>query len=418
MPKYQYTAVDVRGTEVCGQQEAVGPEALRVELSAYGLEMVACSIVIEPLVEPSVVDEPWLDRGWRVPSGVFSEGKLSDEEGAELAGHLAELTKAGLPLSPGLRAMAAELPRRVFRINRLASALRAIADQLDAGASLEKAILSQVVRLPATVRGLLLAGIHSGRLAEALEEFVAVQREQLELRNRIRRVFAYPAFLLVAVIALFIFFGAAIAPEFQKVFDDFEAELPALTQAVLALGVQLWIPLTAVLVLLGAVQVLWSLRRIGWVQRLFDRIPVIGPMWRWSRMVAFTRLMALLLDQQVRLPDALRLAAQGVGSPTLRRACEGMAREVEAGQSPARSLEHFRQFPPTLQPLVAWAERSPSLAEAFRAAAEVFETRTRVNVTLLESLLPVALFFAIASFAGIVILALFMPMISLVQKLT
>lgn len=418
MPEFHYTAVDVLGKEVSGQQEAAGPDALRDVLSARGLTMITCSELIELTAVPEPPTKAWQDSGWRVPPGVFSGGKLSADEAAELAGHLAELAKAGLPLPEGLRAMADELPPRSFRGGRLASTLRTMAQQLEAGASLEATVQSQVARLPSTMQGLLLAGIRSGRLGEVLEEFVAVHREQIELRNRLRRILAYPSFLLVAVIGLFVFFGLIIAPAFKKIFDEFGADLPQLTEAVLSVS-SVAGPIVIVLVaVLGGLLLLRPLLRIGWVERAFDSIPVIGAMGRWSRMVAFARLMALLLKQQVRLPDALRLAADGVGSPNLKQACEGMAREVEAGLSPAVALTRFRQFPATLQPLVNWALRTRSLSEAFQAAAEVFEARTRVNVLLLEALLPPVMFVVIATMAGIAMVALFMPLISLIQKLT
>jgi type II secretory pathway component PulF len=353
-----------------------------------------------------------------VPASVFSGQRLSTDEAIELANQLAELAKAGLPLPDGLRAMADELPRRFLRRNRLASTLRTMADQLAAGQSLESTVQSQVSRLPATMQGLLLAGIRSGHLGEVLEEFVAVQREQIELRNRVKRILAYPAFLLMIVLGLLLFFGLVTTPAFQRMYDDFQIELPVLTRVAMSVGSTVGIVVTALLA--GAVGffLLQALLRFEWGERVFDKLPVIGPLWRWSRMTAFARLMALLLKQEVRLPDALRLAAEGVGSPNLTLACEGMAREVEAGQSPATALAHFRQLPATLEPLIDWALHTNSLNEAFEAAAEVFEARTRINTLFMEALLPPVLFMMIGVAVGVAVMALFLPLHSLIAKLT
>src|SRR5689334_7011005 len=89
----------------------------------------------------------------------------------ELATHLAELAKAGLPLAGGLRALADELPR-----GRLARTCRALADKLDSGVPLEQAIGSRDMRLPAHMRALLVAGVRSGRLVEVLEQYLDHQR--------------------------------------------------------------------------------------------------------------------------------------------------------------------------------------------------------------------------------------------------
>ena len=114
-----------------------------------------------------------------------------------MAARVAELTKAGLPLGPGLRALAGELPGR-----RLPHVLRAMADRLDAGVDLAATIEAEGRRLPTCLRGLVLAGIHSGRLAEVLEEYVDLQRSQLELRRRVWLSLAYPLVLLLAMTLL------------------------------------------------------------------------------------------------------------------------------------------------------------------------------------------------------------------------
>jgi len=86
--------------------------------------------------------------------GFDSRRKLSTEESVELASRVAELTRAGLPLGPGLRALAAELSGR-----RLRRVLRQMADRLDAGMDLAAAIDGQGRRLPPALRGLVLAGV-------------------------------------------------------------------------------------------------------------------------------------------------------------------------------------------------------------------------------------------------------------------
>ena len=103
-----------------------------------------------------------------------------------------------MPLEGGLRALADEIPSA-----RLARVLRQLADRLTAGATLEAAIRALGSRLPADLRGLIVAGIRSGRLAVVLEEFAALIRRQQQLRRRATLAVAYPTLLL----------GDAVAPD-------------------------------------------------------------------------------------------------------------------------------------------------------------------------------------------------------------
>ena len=104
---------------------------------------------------------------------------LSAEGSAELAARVAALAQAGLPLEGGLRALADEVGRP-----RLALVLRNLATRLDAGESLEAAMAAQGSRLPPHLRGLIVAGVRSGRLPKVLDEFAALSRSRQDLRRR------------------------------------------------------------------------------------------------------------------------------------------------------------------------------------------------------------------------------------------
>jgi type II secretory pathway component PulF len=69
-------------------------------------------------------------------------------------------------------------------------------------------------------------------------------------------------------------------------------------------------------------------------------------------------------------------------------------------------------------PMIAWGQRNGTLAEAFRAVGEMFEGRAQVQTGMLDILvLPFTLMLFVL-FAGLIVTALFMPLISLIQNLT
>jgi general secretion pathway protein F len=369
-----------------------------------------------PLEPPA---EPWRDPGWKLPRAVFGQGRLSAEETAELTAKMADLVSAGLPLASGLRAMADEMPRGLWRGSRLAAVLRVIAAKLNAGVSLEDSLIAQQDVFPRHFYALILAGVRSGRIAESLEELADIQRQSMELRRRVWLAMAYPLLLIFIWGVMLIAFATFIIPEFAQVFRDFGADLPDLTKLVLELGKPgLGGYLAGLAAVIFGLGILFTLRRCAPVQWVLYRIPLFGDLWRWNGLVEFARLMALLLDQQVALPDALRLTAGGIASVELRDACRRAAERVEAGQSPAESFAGEWAATPSLRPLLAWGQRLPALSEAFHAAAEIFGTRTRLYGTLLEAVMPPLIWLLIGAMIGGLILAMFLPFIELIQKLT
>jgi type II secretory pathway component PulF len=338
-----------------------------------------------------------------------SRGPLSAQESAELAAQMAGLAKAGLPLDQGLAALADEMPRR------LRWSLWRLADRLSDGEPLETAIQSPDVRLPAHVRGLIVAGLRSGRLPTILDEFAALTCRQHELRHKVLLSVAYPAVLLTILAVLMIFCRVYLVEPFRAIFKDFGAKLPDLTNIFFACsGVVAWgmLVVATVLLILPLASLLMPLG--AWVARLVKLIPVIGPILRFSRLAQFSELLAMLVEQQVPLPESLRLTAAGLNDPALAEGCLEAAADVAIGRPLNEALVSARRFPASLTALVDWGQRRAALPEALRAAAETFEARARSQGDLLNMLLPPIAFLLITALAVIGVLALLLPMVSLV----
>ena len=125
-------------------------------------------------------------------------GGLSGAEALELSAQLAGLARAGLPLAPSLAALAEELPR-----GRLRRSMRDLARGLEAGQPLGEAVEGQEGRIPPHLRGLVAAGVRSGRLGEVLGEFSQYATIGVELRRRLWLNLAYPVLsLLVTLLGL------------------------------------------------------------------------------------------------------------------------------------------------------------------------------------------------------------------------
>jgi type II secretory pathway component PulF len=346
--------------------------------------------------------------------GFGSLRKLSPEEAADLAARVAELTKAGLPLGAGLRALAEELPG--WRLPRV---LDALADRLDAGDDLVDALESQGQNLPLHLRGLMVAGVRSGRLAEVLEEFVDMQRSQAELRRRVWLGLAYPFILLVFMAALAMVANLYIVRAFAKIFADFNTSLPWLTEVTICMaGPVMWFAIAIVLLATAIPVILWFAPKTRWLWPIVHRLPMLGQLLRWSHLTQYARLMGILLEQKVPLPDALRLSAAGTHDASLAQGSMQVAEDVEKGRVLYESMSEHRQFPSSMIPVIQWGQMAPALPDAFRSAAEMYEGRVRSQRSLLEGILLPIMCLAVVTFVGFFVIAMFLPLISLIDRLS
>jgi type II secretory pathway component PulF len=328
------------------------------------------------------------------------------------------LTLSDLPLSAGLRAAAEEVPQR-----RVAKAMRRMAAELDRGVALDVALGTASSNIPDHLRGLILAGLRTGRVAHVLEELVAMDQDRADLRRRILAALTYPTILLFLLFVAFVFANVFIVKPFSHTFADFGVELPGLT--LMTMGVMDWFGKTGLVstgislgVVLLSFVVLLIVPKPPELQRACYRLPIIGPLWRWQSLVDFSRLMHLLLDRQVPMVEALRLTADGLRWSDLAAASRACAADVERGAGLSESIARYREFPASIHPVIASGIRSQRPAEGFAAAADMYRRRAGVDAMLWETILPPIILVLVAMGLGLLVLSMFLPLIKLISSLS
>ncbi len=337
---------------------------------------------------------------------------LSDREATELAGRVAELGKAGVPLAPGLRAAAAELPD-----SRLAAALKRIAASLDRGQSLDQALGNERRALPRHLQALVAAGIRTGNLGQTLEEFVEFRQTSADIRRSVWLALAYPALVTALLLGVIVFLSVYVIPAFARIFRDFRSDLPTITRAVIAVS-SVVLPILGYALITSAfaavLLVVIGRRRRWWI---LNRIPLFGALWRYSGLAEMACLLRMLISSDLPLPEALRLTADGIGDANLASGCRQAAAGVESGTSLADAVRGLPQFVPSTRPLLAWGEAHSALPEAVETVGQMAIERVRFRADMLRTIVPPGVFLGVAV-VFLCILALFMPLVPLITNLT
>ena len=350
-----------------------------------------------------------------------SAGRLSAREVTEFSRRFSEVTRAGLPLPGGFRSLADELPG-----GRLKRLFAAIARRLEAGASLDEVLKAHTGSIPDHLRGLVLVGLKAGALSVVLDRYATCRQRNAALRRAAWVSLAYPILLLSAVATLSACLFLFVIPVFEQIYADFDSELPGMTKALIHVSI-LMNSIVSVLglgfagVVAFLVATAWITRNTKASWRLRHRIPVIGPLWRWSAMAEFYRLLGLLTDRDVPTPLALTLAGDSVADPVLDSASQRVSRQVEAGQALSQALTDQEPFSQQLRPLLAWAEAHQALPDSLDSVGAMYEDRIRQQVIVLREVVPqIALPVVVCLLGGlcaVTIVGLFMPLIKLLNEL-
>jgi type II secretory pathway component PulF len=332
------------------------------------------------------------------PPAEDQPARLSAAQAETLAVYVAELSAAGLPLAPGLRAAADESG------GRLADTLRSIADDLDRGKPLDETLRAPAIGFPRYLQGLIQASLRTGQLGEMLIDLVEHRRAAREQWRMIVSALAYPGILLAFTVAMFLALTMVISPVLRSMMEEFEFALPLVSLWVIEVGEY------GVIVIAGALATVVA-------AALFVRFG-LGAQW-WRRALAeMSRLLATLVKRRVALPEALRLTAEGASDANIAAECGRLAGGVEQGADLAMLIAMSGRLPSSLAPLVRWGSNTGRLDEAFLAAAEMLEGRVRMRATMLRGVLPPFVFLAAASLALTLVVGFYLPMVSLIQLLS
>ena len=349
-------------------------------------------------------------------------GSPSEREVALLFEQLAALTASGLPLPSGLRAASEELAS-----SRMRSIFRKLADQLEEGVNLHSALASRDHGLPEPIRGLVLAGAQSGRLAEVLGEFVRRSNTAHELRVKFWTMLAYPILALVLIVALVGFICTLSVRTFDTLSSGFGGlvQPPKRTQSEVLLimarfinehGLEILITAMTTVVLL-ILTVRWGLAPAK-RRRLICHLPVLGPQLRFTAVTEFCHLLAMLLDSRMPLPMALDLAGKSVRDADLAESCTRMSQAVSRGQPLSIAIILWKGIPAGLGQLFRGAEGHQNLPDLLRVAGDIFEARSRSQGDFAIGIISAFLMLMILWWVGFAVAALYLPMITIIQVLS
>lgn len=347
--------------------------------------------------------------------------RLSNQDGEVLLATVAELAVAQLPLAEGLRAAAAESRGRVSR------GFAYLADQVAAGRTIDQICLATDSPLPLHLRGLVAAAARTGQLGTALEELIAHQRTARRLRGRVLASLAYPLAVIGMNIGVLGFLLGWVTPLFKTMFLEFDLQLPAVTSAVVQMGDAVtWLfssDGTGFLVGIAGVSCAFLVAAVtgrgAWLQgTLVDSFPLLGVLAQWTEAANFFYLLAALLDKHVPLPDALRYTAAGTRKADLKQSALWLANEVQAGKSLADLVERSGCWPAGGIPWIRRGEQNQSLARSLRLLSEIYEERAVMRAEWLRINLGPLMFVFVGMSVGSIIVALFMPLVSLIQGLS
>ncbi len=371
----------------------------------------------------SEVRERFVQQGylvyWVKPRGLFSGGKLQlggrkvkQSQFVIFNQQFLTLIKAGLPILNSL-----DLLIKRQRNENLKSLLQNVRERVKSGELLSDSFAAQGV-FPRIYTTTLMAGEKSGNMEEVLGRYIAFQRLGLTFKKKLAVSLVYPALLVTMVLVMLVFLVTYVVPEFAKLFENLNAQLPAITVMMLAVGThaQKYLPFLAIGTVL-VVAALWRWKNTDRGAERLDamilKLPMMGDIWLKYQVANFSRMLSTLLAGGLPLVPSLETAGASMSSRRILNGIKETPARVREGQTLSGSLEQQKMFPELSVEMIEVGESTGALPAMLNSVAEFYEEDVQTALGATMALIEPVILIVMAVFVGGVLISLYMPIFSL-----
>ena len=334
---------------------------------------------------------------------------------------LSMLLTAGLPVEQCLLTLATgagDSPSNSATIGLLK-------EKISAGMALSEAMACCNQVFSATEVKTVRAAEGIGRPSVALRELAEFGRRMLAVKKKVKSALTYPAIVLTVACVALAMLMVVVVPKFEAIFASQNTggqKLPWLTQKVVGLCSFFGGHFVAVaLCLVAAVVAL----KICLSKKIFrDRasaflrkLPVFGKLLSAMDANNFFRTVGMLMSFGVPIQDALEIAVDVVADGNLKKSLGNVSRKIAHGENLSSSFMGNKLLSATDHGLIFAGERSGNLAKSFLKIGEIYDGKIESTLTFLTTLIEPAIIVLLAIVVGTIVIAMFLPMISMMQNI-
>jgi len=424
MPRYTYVALDSRGQESTGlvdassTNEAIGqlrqagyfPTNISEEGKGGGDGKVGRRAARTPRTKQAPRNKNIV---------LFQRRSIKPKTLMIFTRQLATLIDAGLPLLRSLNVLSKQ-----ERDSVLKSAINKVADSVQSGSTFSEGLAQHPRLFNDLYVNMVRAGEVGGVLEVVLTRLAEFQEKAQKVKNKVVAAMVYPIIVLLLALGIMIFLLIFIVPRFETIFHDMlgDKPLPAITLFVIGISDFMqkhWA------VLLGATAALFAAGKVATrtragraaLDRVKLRAPLFGDLIRKTSISRFSRTLGTLVTSGVPILQALNITRETAGNMVIARAISQVHDSVKEGESITQPLETSGAFPPMVISMIDVGEETGQLPEMLLKIAEVYDDEVDNSVAALTSLLEPIMIVLLALIVGTIVIALFMPLVSIISGL-
>jgi type IV pilus assembly protein PilC len=267
------------------------------------------------------------------------------------------------------------------------------------------------------------AGETAGALDVILRRLAEFREKAERLKKKVIGALVYPAAVMTIATAILTFIMIFIVPKFEKIFLELGVQLPGVTVALIDFSnfIGSWWGLSLLVAIIGFIIFIKVIRGTEKGGNIVDRImmktPVFGNIIKKSSVARFTRTLGTLVTSGVGFLDALDITKSATPNIVVRNAIQAVRDSVKEGESINEPLRRSGVFDDIVVNMIKVGEETGELDKMLIKIADNYDEEVDAAVAAMMSLLEPILIVFMGGAVGFIVIALFMPLIKLIESL-
>ncbi len=417
MPSFEYIALDAKGAETAGSIDASSEAEAIGKLRQSGF--YPTKVVEASKGGVGAKAKKQAGKASRAGRKSYGGAKVKSKVLMIFTRQLATLIDSGLPRLRGLTVLAKQEPNPVLK-----RTINTLADSVQTGSTYSESLAQHPKIFNKLYINMVKAGELGGVLEVVLIRLAEYQEKAQKLKNKIVAAMVYPVIVMFIAVSIMVFLMVFIVPKFEAIFRDMlpGKPLPALTEFVVGFSRALKTQLPWIIIGVAVLFFLWRiLAATKGGRKAIDglklKMPVFGNVQRKSAISRFSRTLGTLVTSGVPILQALNITRDTAGNVVIAEAISKVHESVKEGESIVAPLEASGVFPPMVISMVDVGEETGQLPEIILKIADVYDDEVDNAVAALTSMLEPIMIVLLAVVVGIIVMALFLPLVSIISGL-
>jgi len=348
-------------------------------------------------------------------SGLSFKKKVSLKDKIIFTKQLAIMVKGGLPLVDALSALKDQTENQEF-----SKAISAIIEDVRGGQSLSKALAKHPKIFSDLYVAVTYSGERSGKVDEVLNRLAEQLQKDYDLVSSVRTAMTYPIVIVSALIGVMVLMLVFVVPKMKSIFSDMGVALPLPTRILLGMSnfiITYWYIVVVIIIGLFLLIRFWSRTPSGGLalDKMKIKVPIFGDLVRKIYLARFTRTTATLISSGLPMLEIIETDKIIVNNKFYRPVFDQIYKDVEGGVPLSLAMKKHKVFPVMIGQMISVGEKSGKIDEILLQLADFYDKEVEAMTSNMASLIEPILIIVIGAGVGAAIIAIIMPIYSLVN---